>query len=105
MAQYVEPELHETPVLGTTSEERTRIAARKRVEKRRGLQGALIAYVVVNAGLVAIWALAGGGYFWPGWVMGLWGIGMILGTWDYMRKPVTEADVDAEMHKMRSRGW
>ena len=104
MVHHVEPELHEAPALGTTSEERTRIAARKRVEKRRGLQGGLIAYVVVNAGLVAIWALSGG-YFWPGWVMGLWGIGMILGIWDYMRKPVTEADVDAELRKMQSRGW
>ena len=86
-------------------EERARKAARKRVEKRRGLEGALVAYVIVNAGLIAIWALAGGGYFWPGWVIGLWGIGMVCGFWDYMRKPVTEADVDAEVRKMHSRGW
>jgi hypothetical protein len=91
--------------LETLPDEPATKAARKRVEKRRGLQGGLVAYVVVNAGLVAIWALSGGGYFWPGWVMGLWGIGMILGFWDYTRKPVTDADVEAEVRKMQSRGW
>jgi hypothetical protein len=104
MSQFVDHELDEAPHLDTTPDEMGRIAARKRVEKRRGLEGALIAYVIVNAGLIAIWALTGG-YFWPGWVLGLWGIGMIMGLWDYLRKPVTESDVDAEIRKMRSRGW
>ena len=105
MSQCAEPELHNPPRVDATPEERSRIAARKRVEKRRGLEGALIAYVIVNAGLIAIWALTGGGYFWPGWVMGLWGIGMVMGLWDYQRKPVTEADVDVEVRKMQARGW
>jgi hypothetical protein len=105
MSPHADPERHEGPRLDTVAEERARIAARKRVEKRRGLEGALIAFVIVNAGLVVIWALTGGGYFWPGWVIGLWGVGMVMGFWDYMRKPVTEGDVDAEVHKMRSRGW
>lgn len=105
MTQCADPESHETPLLGTTSEERARIAARKRIEKRRGLEGAMIAYLIVNAGLVAIWVVAGRGYFWPGWVMGLWGIGMVMGLWDYLRKPVTESDVDAEVRRMQARGW
>ena len=79
-----------------------RAMARKRIEKRRGLQGALLAYVVVNAFLVGAWALSGGGYFWPGWVIGGWGIGMIFGIWDYVRGPVTEAEVDAELRRMHT---
>jgi hypothetical protein len=77
-----------------------RRAARKRIQKRRSLQGGLVAYVVVNAFLIGIWAATGAGYFWPGWVLGGWGIGLVLGLWDYYRGPVTEADVDAELHRM-----
>lgn len=79
-----------------------RAMARKRIEKRRGLQGALVAYVVVNAFLVGAWALSGGGYFWPGWLIGGWGIGMIFAIWDYFRGPVTEAEVDAELRRMHT---
>ena len=35
-------------------------------------------YVVVNAFLVAIWAMAGGGYFWPAWVILSWGLAVVL---------------------------
>ena len=35
-------------------------------------------YVVVNVFLVAIWALAGGGYFWPAWVILGWGLAVVL---------------------------
>ena len=78
-----------------------RAAARKRIEKRRGLQGGFVAYVVVNAFLVAVWAMTGGGYFWPAWVIAGWGVGMLLGLWDYLRGPVTEQDVDDELHRPR----
>jgi len=77
-----------------------RAAARKRIEKRRGLQGGFVAYVVVNAFLVVVWALTGAGYFWPAWIMAGWGVGMLLGLWDYLRGPINDADVDAEMRRM-----
>ena len=78
-----------------------RAAARKRVEKRRGLQGGMVAYVVINAFLVGVWALTGAGYFWPAWIIAGWGVGMLLGLWDYLRGPVTDADVEAELRRMR----
>ena len=77
-----------------------RQAARKRIEKRRNLQGGLVAYVVINAAFVAIWAITGGGYFWPAWIIVLWGVGMLLAIWDYFRGPVTEAAVDDELRRM-----
>jgi 2TM domain len=77
-----------------------RTAARKRIDKRRGLQGGFVAYIVINAFLVAVWAMTGAGYFWPAWIMAGWGVGMLLGLWDYLRGPVTESDVDAEMRRM-----
>jgi hypothetical protein len=78
-----------------------RASARKHIEKRRNLQGGLVAYVVINAFLVAVWAMTGAGYFWPVWVIAPWGVGMLLGLWDYLRGPVTEADVDDELRRMR----
>jgi hypothetical protein len=80
-----------------------RALARKRIEKRRNLQGGLVAYVVVNAALVGIWAVTGGGYFWPGWVLAMWGVGMVLGFWDYVRRPISEADVEAELRRLQRR--
>ena len=35
-------------------------------------------YVVVNAFLIAVWAMAGGGTFWPAWVILGWGIAVVL---------------------------
>lgn len=81
-------------------EEGLRAEARRRLEKRRNLQGGLIAYVVINAFLVGVWAVSGGGYFWPGWVLGGWGAAMLLGLVDYYRGPITEADVDREARRL-----
>jgi hypothetical protein len=76
--------------------------ARKRVEGRRALSADVVSYVVVNAFLVAVWALSGRGYFWPAWVMAAWGIGVVMHVWDvYFRRPVTEADIDAELRRQR----
>jgi hypothetical protein len=85
---------------GQVTESPERVLARRRIEKRRGLQGAMAAYVVVNGFLVLVWALTGRGYFWPAWVLGGWGVGMVLGAWDYWRGPVTDADVERELHRL-----
>lgn len=83
-----------------TTVDTSRASARKRIEKRRNLQGGLVAYVVINAFLVGVWAMTGRGYFWPGWVLAGWGVGLVLGLWDYVRGPVTDADVEAELRRM-----
>jgi hypothetical protein len=52
--------------------------ARKRVEEKKGFFVHLITYVMVNIGLILIWAFAaGGGYPWFVWVLGGWGIGIV----------------------------
>jgi hypothetical protein len=77
-----------------------REAARKRVEAKRDFASHLVAYVVINAFLIGVWAMTGGGYFWPAWILACWGAGLVLHAWDvYWRRPVTEADVDAELHR------
>jgi hypothetical protein len=76
--------------------------ARRRVQARRDFGSHLVAYVVVNAFLVLVWAVTGAGYFWPIWVLGGWGVGLVLHAWDaFLRRPVTEADIDTELRRHR----
>ncbi len=84
------------------NEEELRKEAKKRVQKRRDLGAHLVVYVVVNAMLIGIWAISGGGYFWPAWVLLGWGVGVVMNVWDvYFRKPVTEHDIEEEMQRLR----
>jgi hypothetical protein len=77
-----------------------RDAARRRVQAKRDFGSHLVAYVVVNALLVGVWAITGTGYFWPAWVLACWGAGLVLHAWDvYWRRPVTEADVNEELSR------
>lgn len=90
--EYVDPE--------EPFRDKSRSEAVKRLEKKRGWQAAMVAYVVVNAFFVGIWALTGRGYFWPAWVIGGWGLGMVLSFWDiYVRRPITEEDIEAELRR------
>ena len=76
-----------------------RDAAIKRIKDKRDFKTHVVTYVVVNLFLVGVWAIAGGGYFWPGWVMAGWGIGLVLHGWQTYRgeRPITEQDIQREM--------
>lgn len=75
---------------------------RRRLEKQRKFRGDLVAYVVINALLIVVWAVTGFGYFWPGWVLGGWGAMLVLDGWNtFYRRPVTESDVEEEMRRHR----
>ncbi|HUZ18959.1 MAG TPA: 2TM domain-containing protein [Acidimicrobiales bacterium] len=79
-----------------------REAARRQLQARRDFISHLVAYVVVNGFLVGVWAFTGAGYFWPAWVIGGWGVGLLMHVWDvFLRRPVTEADIDAELNRHR----
>lgn len=92
------PTLPENSTVPEPVSERER--ARKHIQQRRGLQAGLFAYVVVNAFLIGVWAMSGGGYFWPAWILAGWGLGMVFAVWDYLRGPVTEQQVDEELRRM-----
>ena len=77
-----------------------RAAAIDRLKAKRGLTANIVSFVIVNAVLVVIWALSGAGYFWPIWVIGFWGFGLVMHAWAvYGQKPITEEDVQREMRK------
>jgi Domain of unknown function (DUF1707)/2TM domain len=44
---------------------------------RQAFLGHLASYLAVSLLLVAIWALSGGGYFWPAWAMLGWGFALV----------------------------
>jgi fatty acid desaturase len=75
--------------------------ARIRAVRKRKFRGDLVGYLVVNAFLVGIWAVTGFGYFWPAWVLAVWGVFLVLGAWEGLyRRDVTEEDIQREMHRL-----
>ncbi len=90
--------------VGMSQDVSERHLARKRLVARREFFSHLFTYVVVNGLLVGVWAATGGGYFWPAWVMGAWGVGLIMHAWDtFWKRPITDADIDRELERHRSR--
>ena len=76
--------------------------ARKLLEGRRKFRADLFAYLVVNIFLLGAWAVTGGGYFWPGWVLAGWGVLLLLDYWNvYQRPPITEQDIDEQLRRGR----
>lgn len=86
------------------SQQERRDAAIERLKSRRDFKTHAAAYVIVNAGLVVLWALSGAGYFWPIWAILGWGIGLAFNAWAvYGRKPISEDAIRAEMQRDPSR--
>jgi hypothetical protein len=84
----------------TSEDASRREAAIKRLDDRRTFTQHLVSYVVVNVGFIAIWALTGAGYFWPAWVLGAWGVGLVLHAWTvFGQRPITEDDIQREMDR------
>jgi 2TM domain len=87
------------------TEEELRELAIRRLKKRKDFVAHLVSYVIINAFLIGIWYfVAGRGYFWPGWVLLGWGIGLALNAWDvYGRREISEAEIRREMDRNRDR--
>jgi hypothetical protein len=87
-----------------TDEEFRRLAIR-RLKDKRDFQRHLLAYVLVNAFIVVIWAMTGSGFFWPIFLIILWGIGLVFHAWDVYRPEEPDEDrIRHEMESIRRRG-
>jgi hypothetical protein len=73
----------------------------KRLDDKRGLSAHVLAYVLVNLVLVAIWFVAGGGFFWPVFPILGWGIGLVFHVWAVMWPAPTEKAIQEEMERLR----
>ena len=84
------------------SEKTERDRARARVERKHKLRADFGAYVVVSLALTIAWAVTGFGSFWPGWVIGIWGVFLVIDALNvHYRRPVTEEEIDEELRRLR----
>jgi len=92
----------QTPQLDTDDELREK--ALQLLRKKSDLRAHVLAYVLVNAFLVGIWAVTGAGFFWPVFPIMGWGIGLAFNVWDVYRRAIpTEEQVRREMEAIRRR--
>jgi hypothetical protein len=75
--------------------------ARRRVMVRRGFFVHLGVYIVVNAFLVLVWYMTGHGYPWFLWVLGGWGIGLLLNAVAVFTMGSEEGAVNKEYEKLK----
>ena len=89
----------------TDDQEILRERALKQLKKKRDFHAHLVVFVLVNSFIIAIWAVtSSGGFFWPVFPIGGWGIGLVMNAWDvYHGEDFTEEDIRREMARLRSR--
>ena len=84
-----------------TTEQELREAAVRRLKAKRDLGAHVMAYVLVNAFIITIWAVTSAGFFWPIFPLAGWGIGIAFHAWDVYAPPATPARIEAEMDRLR----
>jgi hypothetical protein len=78
--------------------ESARDVAIKRLKAKRDFKMHLGAYLIVNAMLVAIWAMSHEGGFWPIWLIVFWGVGVAFHGWSaYFGQPFSEREIRREI--------
>jgi fatty acid desaturase len=72
------------------------------LKKKQDFRSHVVAYVLVNALLVGIWAATGAGFFWPVFPLLGWGIALAFNAWDaHGRRPMTEDQIRQEQQRLR----
>lgn len=86
-------------------DEQLRKVALARIKRRRDFYWHLVTYIVINGLMVFVWAIGPRASFWPMWLMIFWGIALVFHGWYALsRQEVTEADVEAELRRMKGAG-
>ena len=86
-----------------------RAYALKQIKKKQDFRQYLWVYVLVSILVTAIWFFTTpAGPFWPFWVYFGMGIGAVAAGLDAYgvlgRKPISEADIDAEVERLKHKG-
>jgi hypothetical protein len=77
--------------------------ALKRIKEKRDVGAHFLAFVLVNALLVAVWAMTDVGFFWPIFPIVGWGIGIVFHAWDAFARPPSEERIRREMERLDRR--
>jgi hypothetical protein len=92
-------------VLPERNDSSIRDRALERIEKKQEFHAHLLAYVLVNAMLIGIWAVTGAGFFWPIFPLMGWGIGIGFHAWDtYRLGEPSERQIQREIEHLRKVG-
>jgi uncharacterized ion transporter superfamily protein YfcC len=92
--------IDQRPELAPSFDQRRDLAIR-RLKEKNDFKVHLVVYLAVNIMLVVIWAFTGAGYFWPIFVMGFWGIGLVMhGYTAYRGNVITEEQIEHEMKRL-----
>jgi len=84
------------------SEQELRNRARKIAEEKVGFIVHLAIYVTINAGLILMWWLTGGGFPWFLFVLVFWGIGLVAhGIGAFISPGYTERMAEREYNRLR----
>jgi fatty acid desaturase len=79
-----------------------RAQAIRSLKKKQAFRSHVVAYVLVNALLVGIWAATGAAFFWPVFPIIGWGIGLAFNAWDtYGHRPMSEDRIRREADRLR----
>ena len=73
----------------------------KRLREKRDLMAHALAYVTVNALLVAIWMSTGAAFFWPVFPIFGWGIGLAFHAWNVYWPEPDEGRIAREIERLR----
>jgi hypothetical protein len=74
----------------------------RRLRKKQDFRGHVLVYLLVNALVWTIYVVTNhGGFPWPIFITGGWGIGVVMNAWEvYGRRPITEAQIRKEMRDL-----
>jgi hypothetical protein len=87
-----------------TEDQELRVRALASLKKKREFRAHLLAFVLVNAFLVTIWALTSpGGFFWPIFPLMGWGNRRRLQRMGRLRAGASEEEINREMDRLRQR--
>ena len=89
-----------------TTEGELRDKAVERIKRKRDLLGHAVLFLVINAGLWAVWAIDGANTddLWPAWVTGIWLAILLLDAVKiYGERPITDQRIQEEMRRIEGR--
>jgi fatty acid desaturase len=91
------------PYVDEPSQLQLRQAAITRLYAKRGLQAHAVTFLLVNVMLIAIWAIAGGGMFWPLFPILGWSIALAINAVGVYSVGPREDRIQAEIRRMQGR--
>jgi uncharacterized membrane protein len=82
-----------------------RLQAIATLKKQRDFRTHALVYLLVNCGLITIWATTSrDNFFWPMFPIVFWGIGVVMNGWDaYFAEEITEERIEREMEHLQRR--